>query len=175
MECIGLGKEHVASEGDVGAEVMIVGQSPGSREVDVGSPFIGPSGDLVNLLLSEMLLDRSEVYVANALKCHPAGNRAGLDDELFNCWRIWLKEEIEFVDPKVIIMFGRDAYKSVIGQFPKAAKKLEWGHGNYYIRKTKYGKRLYVCSYHPAYYLRRGDMSNFLAIAKTIEQAKEEL
>lgn len=173
MECIGLSKDHVPSEGDVGAEVMVIGQSPGAREVETGSPFIGASGDLVNLLLSEMLLDRSEVYVANALKCHPDGNRKGLDDELANCWKIWLKEEIDFVDPKVIIMFGRDAYRSVIEQFPKAAEKLPWGHGNYYIRKTKYGQRLYVCSYHPAYYLRRGDYSDFLAVAEIVENARK--
>lgn len=174
MECIGLGKDHVPSFGDSSAELMVIGQSPGKKEVELGEPFIGPSGDLVALLLSEVLLDRSEIYIANTLKCHPPGNRPGLPKEITTCYNMWLKQEIEFVNPKVILTLGRDAWQSVIGQFPKAAEKLPWGHGNHYTRKVNGQKRSYLVSFHPAYYLRRNDYSNFLALGGELKRLLEE-
>jgi len=174
MECIGLGKEHVPSFGNAGSDLMVIGASPGKKEVELGEPFIGPSGDLVSLLLSEVLLDRSEVYIANTLKCHPPGNRPGLPKELETCWNMWLKQEIEFVSPKVVLLCGRDAWQSVIGRFPKAAEKLPWGHGNQYTRTVKGKRRSYLVSYHPAWFLRRNDYSEFLGLGTKLTKLLEE-
>jgi len=158
--CPMLGKDHVPSYGSPTAEVMLIGQSPGQQEVEQGEPFVGPSGELIDYMLDEAGLTRADIYIANALKCHPPGNRAGMDDELDNCMKRWLTKEIRIIDPSLVVLLGKDAWKSV------TKERFEFKHGN--LHRTK--KRAYLTVYHPAYFLRRGDMDTFIAIGRTIRE-----
>lgn len=157
-KCIGLGKDHVPASGNPSAEIMFVGQSPGALEVEHGSPFVGPSGELVDFLLDEAGLSRDQVYITNAIKCRPPGNRPGNKEELNNCYNKWLKKEIKFVNPKVIVLLGKDAWKTV------TKEKMLFGHQQ--VKRTK--KRVYLVLYHPSFFLRRGDIESFVGAGKIL-------
>ena len=165
--CALLGENHVPSEGNPYAELMIIGQSPGVNEVAKKKPFCGPSGELLDMMLEEAELDRSNVYIANALKCHPPGNRKANEPELVTCKSLWLSKEIKSVDPKVILLLGKDAFESVI-----PGKLLsKWGH----LNTIKSNKRVYLSSYHPSYFLRRGDLEGFIVkVGRTVREVLDE-
>lgn len=158
--CVTLGAEHVPAVGNPNASVMLIGQSPGKQEVEEGQPFVGPSGELVNFFLDEAGLSREEVYITNALKCHPPGNRAGHPEELEVCFGAWLKKELKFVNPNFIVLIGKDAWKSVTHE------RIPFAHG----KVTKGKKRTFLTVYHPAYYLRRGDAETFVEAGQILRQ-----
>lgn len=158
--CPQLGKDHVPAEGSSPATLMIVGQSPGTAEVEDGRPFCGPSGELVDYLLDEIGIDRSLVYITNAIKCHPPGNRPGDKEELDTCAEHWLSKELKCVNPKIIVMLGKDAWYAVTkGNIP---------FGNRNVHKGK--KRVFVTLYHPSYFLRRGDVEGFVEAGKLLKE-----
>lgn len=151
-QCVTLGQEHVPSEGSPSADVMIIGQSPGETEVEAGKPFCGPSGELLDFMLDVAELSRSEVYIANALKCRPPGNRPGQVAELQHCWMRWLRWELRAVDPQIVVVVGRDAHSVLLG------KRAPFKHGE--IVRSK--KRAYLMTWHPAYCLRTHRIEQFV-------------
>lgn len=161
-ECETLGKRHVPSFGTPAADLMIIGQSPGVTEVKKREPFCGESGDLIEGLLAELLLSKDEVYIANTIKCHPEGNRRGYLNEIKQCFTSWLKYEINEVNPKVLLLLGRDAWSIT----PKI-----WNpkHGRALRTKTT----SFIYWYHPAYFLRRADIRGFLKVAELIKRELE--
>jgi len=149
--------ECVLPTGSLKSPLMFVGQSPGVDEVGQGAPFVGRSGKLLNDLLGILGMDRREVYVTNAIKCHPPGNRGVHPVELARC-RHFLKAEILKVKPRVLVLLGREAYR-IIGDRVDFAHKV-------CIRRMK--PRI-VLSYHPSYFLRKGDPEAFYELAPCIE------
>jgi len=162
--CPMLGQDHVPSQGPIPAEVMVVGQSPGNTEVELLRPFVGPSGELLELMLEEAGLCREEVYITNILKCHPPGNRPAFANEAKNCYQIWLKREIKVVDPRLVILLGKDAHTFII------KSRNEFGHE----RVTPSKKRTYITLYHPSYFLRRGNPFDFIKSGKVVASLLEE-
>ena len=96
------------------AELMFIGEAPGFHEDRQGIPFVGAAGQLLNKLLAERGIDRSEVYISNTVLCRPPGNRDPRPDETEAC-RPWLDERIEIVDPAVIVTLGNWATRYVLG------------------------------------------------------------
>jgi len=162
--CVTLGKDHVPASGNPHADIMIIGQSPGVREVEEGKPFVGPSGELLEFFLDEAGLSREQVYITNALKCHPPGNRPGNPEELEVCFSRWLVKEMKFVNPSIVVLVGKDAWKSV------THGKIPFVHG----QSVKGKKRTFLTVYHPAYYLRRGDVESFTKVGKTLKELYEQ-
>lgn len=150
--CINLGENHVPSWGNPSADLMIIGQSPGRQEVEQLKPFVGPSGEIVDYILDEAEIDRSDCYIANTLKCRPPGNRKGEAAEIANCWSEWLHDEIKFVDPRIVMLLGKDAHSAVLGS--------RTAFGPLEITKSK--KRTYLTTYHPSYHLRRGSLQDYI-------------
>ncbi len=167
-KCPLLGTDHVPSAGNATAEVMFIGQSPGKVEVEVGLPFVGPSGELLDFLLDEAELDRDEVYISNILKCHPPGNRPARVDEMSNCWRTWLYQEIRQVKPKLIVLLGKDAHLQVM------PVEAPFEHN-----VVTHGKDIiFLTSYHPAYFIYNPTrLDEFLAVGQRIHKllSKEEV
>lgn len=143
--CANLGQDHVPSDGNPYADLMIIGQSPGEQEVLDGKPFTGPAGSLVTYMLDECGLSREEVYIANVLKCRPPGNRPAQQEEMTMCWQTWLHAEIMMVKPKLILLLGKDAHQAVL------PRDLKFGH----LVRNKSKRFHYLTSYHPAYFLRQ--------------------
>ncbi|MGH2840461.1 MAG: uracil-DNA glycosylase [Solirubrobacteraceae bacterium] len=100
----------VFGAGDADADLMFVGEAPGAREDEQGIPFVGAAGKLLNELLEEIGLARSDVFIQNVLMCRPPGNRDPLPAEIDNCQE-YLLSKIELVQPRVICTLGNFATK----------------------------------------------------------------
>lgn len=104
----------VFGEGDPHAGLMVVGEGPGREEDLQGRPFVGRSGQLLDrLLLEEAGLQRSQVYIANVVKCRPPGNRDPLPDEIAAC-RPYLDKQVELIGPRVLLTLGNFATRALL-------------------------------------------------------------
>jgi DNA polymerase len=101
--------------GNPDADLMFVGEAPGFHEDKQGFPFVGQAGKLLDKLLAGIGLERSDVYIANTLKCRPPGNRDPNPDEKQAC-EPWLFRQIELIKPKVIATLGNHATKQMTGK-----------------------------------------------------------
>jgi len=96
----------VPGEGPLNAEVLLIGEAPGMNEDKQGRPFVGKSGQFLEELLASAGLTRQQVYICNVLKCRPPANRDPVTAEVIAC-RDYLDEQIELVDPLVVVTLGR--------------------------------------------------------------------
>ncbi len=129
------------------AELFVIGEAPGADEDRQGEPFVGRAGQLLNAMLRSIGLPRSEVYIANILKCRPPGNRDPQPDESASCTP-YLKEQLELVRPKVMLAVGRISAQWLL--------QTDAPIGRLRGRALTYGDRNtpLVVTYHPAYLLR---------------------
>lgn len=134
--------------GDPDAEVMFVGEAPGYHEDQQGEPFVGAAGKLLDRLLGEIGIERSEVYIANVLKCRPPGNRDPLPDEIEAC-QDYLREQLRLIDPTVVVTLGNFATKLLL----KRNVGITRLRGQVY----PWWRRSLVPTFHPAAALRGGD------------------
>lgn len=95
------------------AELMFVGEAPGFHEDQKGEPFVGAAGKLLDEMLQTIGLTRSQVYIANVLKCRPPNNRNPLPEEIELCKGI-LYKQIEIIKPNVISTLGNFATKLIL-------------------------------------------------------------
>jgi DNA polymerase len=100
--------------GDPAADLMFVGEAPGRNEDLQGEPFVGAAGKLLDELLASIGLNRSQVYIANVLKCRPPGNRDPLAGEIETCTP-FLSQQVRLVSPTVIATLGNFATKYILG------------------------------------------------------------
>ncbi|MEA2383759.1 MAG: uracil-DNA glycosylase [Solirubrobacteraceae bacterium] len=98
----------VPGEGSATAQVMLVGEAPGAREDESGRPFVGGAGKLLDRLLEEAGLERSDVFITNVVKARPPGNRDPKADEVAHHLP-WLEAQIEVIEPKLLVPLGRHA------------------------------------------------------------------
>jgi DNA polymerase len=131
--------------GDPRADLMFVGEAPGFHEDQQGFPFVGQAGKLLDTLLAGIGLERSDVYIANVLKCRPPGNRDPNPDEIEQC-EGWLFRQIELIEPIVVATLGNFATKLLSGK-PLGITRV---HGT--EQETTLGGRrvLLYPLYHPA-------------------------
>ena len=139
----------VHGEGEIGARVMLVGEAPGEQETLMGRPFVGKAGKNLDEFLELAGLERSQLYVTNAVKFRPtkrsaAGrtvNRPPTREEV-SLFLPWLRREIELVAPEVIVTLGNVPLRALTG--PKTV--IGDVHGAF---QDADGLRLYPM-YHPA-------------------------
>ena len=135
----------VFGAGNAQAELMFVGEAPGFHEDKQGLPFVGQAGKLLEKLLAQIGLSRSDVYIANVIKCRPPGNRDPQPDEIEAC-ESHLFRQIELIEPTVVATLGNFATKLLSGR-PLGITKV---HGQ--EQETTLGGRkvLLYALYHPA-------------------------
>ena len=104
----------VFGSGDVTADLMFIGEGPGAQEDRQGLPFVGPAGELLTRIIQAIDLRREDVYIANIVKCRPPRNRDPLPDEVAAC-RSYLEQQIELVQPRVIVALGKVAAQTLLG------------------------------------------------------------
>lgn len=107
-------KTVVFGAGNADADLMFIGEAPGASEDEQGVPFVGRAGKLLEKLLGEIGLQRSEVFIANTLMCRPPGNRDPLPVEIDNCHE-YLLQKIELIQPTVICTLGNFSTKLLRG------------------------------------------------------------
>lgn len=127
------------------AEVMFIGEGPGRDEDLQGVPFVGKAGQLLDDMLSIIDLDRTQVYIANIVKCRPPNNRDPLAVEQEACIK-WLRQQTRLISPKIIVCLGRIAAKRIIDEDFSITRQ----HGQW-IEK---GGIHMMAMYHPAALLR---------------------
>lgn len=108
------GRRHVVfGVGNGEAELMLIGEGPGEREDELGEPFVGPAGLLLDDMLEMIDLRREQLYIANVVKCRPPHNRDPLGEEQNACRR-WLDAQLALIRPKMIVCLGRIAAAAII-------------------------------------------------------------
>ena len=139
----------VHGEGEIGARVMLVGEAPGEQETLMGRPFVGKAGRNLDEFLELAGLERSQLYVTNAVKFRPtkrsaAGrtvNRPPTREEV-SLFLPWLRREIELVAPELVVTLGNVPLRALMG--PRVV--IGEVHG---ALQDAEGLRLYPM-YHPA-------------------------
>lgn len=131
--------------GNEQADLMFVGEAPGEQEDLTGIPFVGKAGQLLDKFLYAVDIDRSEVYIANILKCRPPKNRDPLPEEEDACIG-YLREQVKYIQPRVIVCLGRISAMRLIKEDFKITKE----HGVWFEK----GNYLMTAVYHPAALLR---------------------
>ena len=139
--------QAVFADGEAPADVMFVGEAPGFHEDQQGVPFVGVSGQLLTRLLTEVGIDRSQVVIANVIKCRPPANRDPLPDEVATC-RGWLRRQVHLVDPAVICTLGNFATRWALG--PSVSITRVRG------QRFEVSGRTVVPAFHPSAALRSG-------------------
>ncbi len=150
MTCQGCGlaetRTHVVfGDGAETAEILLIGEGPGQHEDEQGIPFVGRAGQLLDDMLEMIGLDRTQVYIANIVKCRPPKNRDPLNVEQDACIG-WLRRQTALLRPKIIVCLGRIAAKAII----KEDFKITSEHGQWFARN---GVQM-TAIYHPAALLR---------------------
>jgi DNA polymerase len=135
--------------GDPQARLMFVGEAPGQNEDLQGEPFVGAAGKLLDTLLGEIGMQRSDVYIANVLKCRPPGNRDPRPDEIDSC-KGYLREQIRLISPEVVMTLGNFATKLLLNTETGITRLRGLAHP-WWLGATL------VPTFHPAAALRGGD------------------
>ncbi len=158
--------------GDIHARLMFIGEAPGADEDQQGEPFVGKAGELLTKMIGAMGLSRSEVYIANILKCRPdtpgqtAGNRKPTPDEMATCIP-WLHQQIDIIQPGVMVALGATAVEGLLGKTIGITK----------LRGTwqSYRGIPLMPTYHPAYLLRNQAPSEKRKVWEDLMAAMEKL
>lgn len=148
--------QAVGGQGPAQARLMMVGEQPGDQEDLQGLPFVGPAGRLLDQVLVELKIDRSEIYVTNAVKHFKFTQRGRLRlhenprlSEITAC-RPWLLAEIDAVRPKLVLCLGASAAKSLLGgTFGLMKQRGE-------VLSTPYAEKV-MATLHPSAILRARD------------------
>ena len=140
-------KQTVFGVGDTSADWMVIGEAPGAEEDRQGEPFVGRAGKLLNAMLMAIGLSRSQVFIANILKCRPPNNRDPKAAEVSSC-ESYLEQQITLLQPRIILCVGRIAAQNLL--------KVDTPIGKMRGQSYQYpGSNIpVVVTYHPAYLLR---------------------
>jgi len=136
----------VFARGTGASGLCFVGEGPGAEEDAQGIPFVGAAGQLLDRMIDGMGLTRDEVYVCNIVKCRPPDNRRPLPEEMAACQR-FLEEQLELVDPEVIVALGATAVQGLFGTTAGITRL----RGTWRLYR---GKIAVMPTFHPAYLLR---------------------
>lgn len=136
----------VVGVGNPNARVMFIGEAPGENEDLQGEPFVGRGGKLLDKMLNAVDLDRkTNIYIANIVKCRPPKNRDPKPEEQEQCIE-WLRDQVRLIKPQIIVCLGRIAAAKIIKPDIKITKE----HGIWFEK----GGMLMMAMLHPAAVLR---------------------
>jgi DNA polymerase len=160
-------QQVVVGDTVAGSRLLIVGEAPGANEDEVGRPFIGKGGQLLDRLMADVGIERAQVSVLNVLKCRPPSNRTPSRAEAKRCTG-WLDRQVTLLDPPLVLTLGRTALTWALG----APNTLDAVRSRVHEWR---GRRL-VASYHPSAALRFGPRGvPYLALEADIGFVAEQL
>ena len=146
----------VFSDGTSESQLMIVGEGPGQKEDELGKPFVGDAGMLLNKMLKAINIDRNKVYITNVVNYRPPNNRKPEPAEIIR-YSNFLREHISIIDPKILILMGSSAMEALFGSKIRISK--ERGAWKEVIVNQK--TYLTMITFHPAYLLRQPDQKKY--------------
>ncbi len=161
----------VFGDGNTNSPIMIIGEGPGQKEDEMGKPFVGDAGLLLNRMLQSINIKRPNVYITNVVNYRPPNNRKPETSEI-NKYSIFLREHISIIDPKILILMGSTAMEALYGQTLKISKERGIWKELIVNQKTY----LTILTFHPAYLLRQPDQKKFSWVdLKMIRKKLDEL
>ena len=146
----------VFGDGNIHSPIMIVGEGPGQKEDELGKPFVGDAGALLNKMLKAIKIEREKIYITNVVNYRPPNNRKPEKSEI-NRYSEYLKEHISIIDPQILILMGSTAMEALFGGNKRISQ--ERGQWKEIIIKQKTYKS--IITFHPAYLLRLPDQKKF--------------
>ena len=150
----------VMGDGNLDADIVLIGEAPGKKEDELGLPFVGAAGKFLNEMLSEAGMQRRDVYITNIVKYRPPNNRDPSPEEKA-AFLPYLLHQLDIIKPKIIITLGRHSMEYFL---PSA--KISQVHGQVIHNKIQYRDTQYewtiVPLYHPAAALYNGSMRQVL-------------
>ena len=129
---------------------MLIGEAPGREEDKHGRPFVGAAGRFLDQVLAGSGVKRSDLFITNTVKCRPDKNRVPRKSEVDTCTSLYLFEQIELVNPSLIMLLGGVAAKKLLD-----VRSVSEARG----RRIAHNNRTYLVGYHPAASFYREDMA----------------
>jgi DNA polymerase len=149
-------KQIVFSDGNQNSHLMIVGEGPGQKEDEIGKPFVGDAGKLLDKMLKAINIERKNIYITNVVNYRPPNNRKPEPAEITR-YAEFLREHISIINPKILILMGSTAMESLFGNKIKISKERGVWKELIINQKTY----LTMITFHPAYLLRQSDQKKF--------------
>jgi DNA polymerase len=161
----------VMGDGNVDAEIVLIGEAPGKNEDLQGLPFVGAAGKFLNQMLESADIKRSDVYITNIVKYRPPNNRDPLPEEKAAFWP-YLVRQLDVIKPQIVVTLGRHSMEYFLPN-----QKISMIHGQ--PKRIPFGEKkiVVVPLYHPAAALYNGSMrttliSDFNKLLKIIDKLK---
>jgi len=166
-------KNLVMGDGNINADIVLIGEAPGKKEDILGLPFMGAAGKFLDEMLASTNIDRSHVYITNIVKYRPPNNRDPSPDEKAAFWP-YLVRQLDVIRPKVVVTLGRHSMEYFL-----PGKKIGMIHGQ--PEQVIFGDTTIVVVplYHPAAALYNGSMrttliEDFKKLPKIIDSLENE-
>jgi DNA polymerase len=163
----------VMGDGNIDADIVLIGEAPGKKEDESGLPFVGAAGKFLNEMLATIGMVRSDIFITNIVKYRPPNNRDPLPEEKRAFWP-YLVRQLDVIQPKIVVTLGRHSMEYFLPN-----QKISMIHGQ--PKRITFGdtKLIIVPLYHPAAALYNGSMRNiliedFMKLLKIIDILKNE-
>ena len=157
----------VFGDGNINAQLMIVGEGPGANEDALGKPFIGRAGKLLDKMLAAIKLDRTKVYITNVVNYRPPENRKPTDVEITRYFP-FLESHIEIINPKILLLLGSTALNTLIGD----DVVISQARGKWIQKEIGKIKPWVISSFHPAFLMRQPEQKKLAWIDLKMIQKK---
>ena len=146
----------VFGDGNEDSELMIVGEGPGQKEDELGKPFVGDAGKLLDRMLKAISIERENIFITNVVNYRPPNNRKPETSEIIR-YSEFLREHISIIDPKILILMGSTAMEALFGDKIKISKERGVWKELIINQKTY----LTMITFHPAYLLRQPENKKY--------------
>ena len=146
----------VFGDGNISSKIMFIGEGPGAQEDAEGTPFVGRAGKLLDKMLESIKLNRSKIYISNVVNYRPPLNRRPTEIEIKR-YLPFLKEHIEIINPKILVLLGSTALNTLIGNEVVISK----ARGKWIQRKIGLANPWIIASFHPAFLMRQPEQKKF--------------
>tara|TARA_B110001452_G_scaffold241981_1_gene224490 strand:+ start:27 stop:740 length:714 start_codon:yes stop_codon:yes gene_type:complete len=161
----------VFADGHPDSKIMLVAEGPGANEDEEGLPFLGRAGQLLDKMLKSINLSRDNVYITNVVNYRPPDNRRPTDEEIKR-YSPYLKEHIEIINPKILILLGSTALNAIFDNKDVISKV----RGKWLEKKIGTCNAFVIASFHPAFLMRQPEQKKLAWIdLKTIKKKILEL
>ena len=150
------GKQIVFGDGNQNSHLMIVGEGPGQKEDEIGKPFVGDAGKLLDNMLKAINIERKNIYITNVVNYRPPNNRKPEPAEITR-YSEFLREHISIINPKILILMGSTAMEALFGNKIKITKERGlW-------KEVIINNKTFLCmiTFHPAYLLRQPENKKY--------------
>jgi len=142
-------KNPVVGGGDLDSPLVLVGEAPGRKEDELGKPFVGSAGKILDSMLEGAGLERSRLFITNVVKCHPPKNRRPLSKEVRACTE-HLEALLGIISPRVIAPMGNSSTSYVLGRYGLERSSIGEIHGRSLEAQAPWGRIIIFPLYHPA-------------------------